>query len=37
MGLRTRSAWERALPWPLIARVVDRRHGVSAHPVGYAA
>jgi SAM-dependent methyltransferase len=37
VGVRTRSAWERALPWPLIARAVDRRHGVSAHPVGYAA
>jgi SAM-dependent methyltransferase len=37
LGVRSRSAWERVLPWPLIARVVDRRHGVSAHPVGYAA
>ena len=37
LGVRSRSAWERALPWPLIARAVDRRHGVSAHPVGYAA
>jgi len=37
LGVRTRSRWEAALPWPAIARVVDLRHRVSAHPVGYAA
>jgi SAM-dependent methyltransferase len=28
--------WERVAPWPLIARVLDRRLGVTAHPVGWA-
>jgi SAM-dependent methyltransferase len=28
--------WERALPWPLLARALDLRLGVSAHPVGWA-
>jgi SAM-dependent methyltransferase len=37
LRVRTRSRWEAALPWPAIARAADRRHGVSAHPVGYAA
>ena len=36
LGVKTRRPWERVLPWPLIARAVDRRHGVSAHPVGFA-
>lgn len=26
----------RALPWPALARIVDRRYAVSAHPVGWA-
>ena len=26
---------ENALPWPLLSRVVDRRHHVTAHPVGW--
>lgn len=29
-------AWERLVPWPLVARVVDRRFHVSAHPIGRA-
>jgi SAM-dependent methyltransferase len=37
LRVRTRSRWEGALPWTAIARAADRRHGVSAHPVGYAA
>jgi cyclopropane fatty-acyl-phospholipid synthase-like methyltransferase len=37
LRVRTRSRWEAALPWGAIARAADRRHGVSAHPVGYAA
>lgn len=37
LGVRTRSRWEAALPWAAIARAANRRHGVSAHPVGYAA
>jgi cyclopropane fatty-acyl-phospholipid synthase-like methyltransferase len=37
-NLRRRAVggWERLLPWPLVARVVDRRLRVSAHPVGWA-
>ena len=34
---RRRSRVEAAVPWPLIARLVDRRYGISAHPVGWAA
>lgn len=30
------SWWEQALPWPAISRIVDRRLGVSAQPVGWA-
>jgi SAM-dependent methyltransferase len=37
LRVRMRSRREAALPWPAIARAADRRHGVSAHPVGYAA
>ncbi len=38
-GLRVRESnvVERALPWKVLARVVDRRFGVSAHPIGWAA
>jgi len=28
--------WERVLPWPAISRLIDRRLGVSAQPVGWA-
>ena len=31
-----RSRVEAALPWTPIARIADRRYGVSAHPVGWA-
>jgi SAM-dependent methyltransferase len=37
LRVRTRSRCEAVLPWPAIARAADRLHGVSAHPVGYAA
>ena len=37
LRVRTQSRAEAALPWAAIARAADRRHGVSAHPVGYAA
>jgi len=33
---RRASLAERLLPWRLIARVVDARFGVSAHPIGWA-
>lgn len=37
LGVRTRSAWERALPWPLLSRIADARYRVSAHPIAWAA
>jgi SAM-dependent methyltransferase len=37
LRVSTRSRWEAILPWSPIARLADRRQGVSAHPVGYAA
>jgi SAM-dependent methyltransferase len=30
-----RGGLERVLPWPLLSRVVDRRHHVTAHPVAW--
>jgi SAM-dependent methyltransferase len=37
LGVRRRALWECLLPWPLIAAAVDRRYGVSEHPIGLAA
>jgi SAM-dependent methyltransferase len=37
LKIRTRSAWESMLPWPLLSRVADARYQVSAHPVAWAA
>jgi SAM-dependent methyltransferase len=37
LGLRRRGAVEALVPWPLLARLVDRRYRVTAHPVGWAA
>jgi SAM-dependent methyltransferase len=37
LRIRTRSAWERSLPWPLLSRVADARYRISAHPVAWAA
>ncbi len=37
LRVRRRSRIESAMPWPVIARVVDRRYGISAHPVGWAS
>lgn len=34
MGVRRRSPLEAALPWPVLARLADRRFRVSAHPIG---
>jgi len=34
---RVAGGWERVLPWPLAARALDRRFGLTAHPVGWAA
>lgn len=33
---RSVSIWERSLPWPALARILDRRLALSAHPVGWA-
>jgi hypothetical protein len=35
-GMRRASVFERLLPWPLMARVVDARLSVSGHPIGWA-
>jgi len=37
-NLRTHqiSWWEKSLPWSVLARVVDRRLGVTAHPIAWA-
>lgn len=37
LRVRRRSRIEAALPWSLIARLVDRRYGISEHPVGWAS
>jgi 2-polyprenyl-3-methyl-5-hydroxy-6-metoxy-1,4-benzoquinol methylase len=36
LKMRRTSAWERAIPWSLASRLVDRRHCVTAHPIGWA-
>ena len=37
LRVRRRSRIEAVLPWTAIAKLVDRRYGISAHPVGWAA
>jgi SAM-dependent methyltransferase len=37
LGVRRRRAWQRLVPWPLVARTVDRLRRVTAHPIGWAA
>lgn len=37
LGRRTKSPFEAALPWGVISRMVDRKFGVTAHPIGWAA
>jgi SAM-dependent methyltransferase len=34
LRFRCLSTLQRALPWPLLARILDRRLAISAHPVG---
>jgi ubiquinone/menaquinone biosynthesis C-methylase UbiE len=34
LGVRRRSTFEKLVPWPLLARMIDLRVGVTAHPVG---
>jgi len=36
LGIRRVSFFERALPWSVLCRLVERRFHVSAHPVGWA-
>jgi len=36
LGKRDAGGWERLLPWPLLSRLADRAHKVSAHPAGFA-
>ena len=36
LKVQDRSRLEAAVPWPLLCRLVDRRYGISAHPVGWA-
>jgi SAM-dependent methyltransferase len=35
LGFKRQHLIERVIPWSVAARVVDRRYGVSAHPVGW--
>jgi SAM-dependent methyltransferase len=35
LGAKRRSTWEQLIPWSIAARVVDRRYGVSAQPLGH--
>jgi 2-polyprenyl-3-methyl-5-hydroxy-6-metoxy-1,4-benzoquinol methylase len=37
LGVRRRSLVGRAVPWSVLARLIDRRLRVMAHPVGWAA
>jgi cyclopropane fatty-acyl-phospholipid synthase-like methyltransferase len=36
LGIRRQSAWQRILPWPLLARAADARLHVTAHPIAWA-
>lgn len=36
LGVRRKTVLEALLPWPLLARAIDKRFKVSAHPVGWA-
>ncbi len=34
LGLKRREWWQEWLPWPVLARMLDRRLRITAHPVG---
>jgi len=34
-GVRTKSRWERTVPWAILARVVDKMYGISALPIAW--
>jgi SAM-dependent methyltransferase len=36
LGVRNANPWQRLLPWTLLARIADRKYGLSAHPLGRA-
>jgi len=36
LGVRRRAAWERMLPWSLLARILDARLKATAHPIAWA-
>ena len=36
LGLHTTSLGERALPWKILSRIVDKKSRVTAHPIGWA-
>jgi SAM-dependent methyltransferase len=36
LGVRRRAAWERLLPWSVLARLTDSRLHVTAHPIAWA-
>jgi SAM-dependent methyltransferase len=36
LRVRTRSPWQRFLPWPVMARIIDYRVGFTDHPIGWA-
>jgi SAM-dependent methyltransferase len=36
LRFRRRAAWQRILPWPLLARAADARLHITAHPVAWA-
>jgi 2-polyprenyl-3-methyl-5-hydroxy-6-metoxy-1,4-benzoquinol methylase len=37
LGFRKCSIFEKILPWPLLARIVDSKYAVSAQPIGIAS
>jgi SAM-dependent methyltransferase len=36
LGFHTASPGERALPWKILSRIVDKKSQVTAHPIGWA-
>ena len=37
LGVRRRAAWERLLPWVILARLTNFRLQITAHPIAWAA
>jgi SAM-dependent methyltransferase len=36
LGMRHIVWWEKLVPWPVVARFIDRRLGITAHPIAWA-